>query len=329
MNILITGATGCLGKNLALRLLKSNHDIHTTGRNEISASIIVKNGALFTKADICNREEIIELCKNKDIVFHCAALSSNWGRYDDFYQANVVGTKNIIEGCKKHKVSRLIYVSTPSIYFDFSDRFNIKENDALPFKSVNHYAATKLLAEKEIDKAFNEGLDVITIRPRAIFGPYDTSIIPRIIRLSKKGSIPLINDGNNIIDVTYVDNVVEALIKCMEANENAIGEKYNITNGSPISLKNLLLMLFEKLNMRVSFRKVNYKAAYLLAGLIENIFKITDKEPKLTRYSVGVLSKSQTLDITKAKKDLGYTPEVTIEKGLEHYAKWLRESYES
>src|SRR6185437_15399197 len=110
-----------------------------------------------------------------------AALSSPWGKYKDFYQANVLGTENLIKAAPKD--ARFIHVSSPSIYFDFSEKHNIKEDDPLPRKPVNYYVKTKLMAEALIDKAFNEQqLNVITIRPRAIFGPYDRAILPRILK---------------------------------------------------------------------------------------------------------------------------------------------------
>ena len=172
MKILITGSTGCLGRNLTNKLLlEEKHQIYATGRNQEIGKILENQGVIFQNADLQDREAIINLCKDKEIIFHCGALSSPWGKYKDFYEANVLGTKNIIDGCLRHNVGRLIHVSTPSLYFDFTEKYQIAESSILP-KPVNHYAATKLAAEKLIDQAFiNHQLPAITIRPRAIFGP--------------------------------------------------------------------------------------------------------------------------------------------------------------
>lgn len=329
MRVLVTGATGCLGRHLAIRLLLENYNVLVTGRNQNAGRELEQKGAHFQKAMLEDRESIIDLCHGQNIVFHCGALSSNWGKYEDFYNANVIGTKNVIEGCKKAK-ARLIYVSSPSIYFNFSDALNIKETIPLPRKFVNHYVTTKRLSEKLIDQAHLEGIEVITIRPRGIFGPHDQSIIPRIVRLAKKGRMPLINNGENIIDVTYVENVVDALLLSAKASKACLGKKYNISNNEPVPLKKLLEMLFEKMEMKVSFYHLPYHVAITLAFLMESYSELFQrKEPKLTRYSVGILSKSQTLDISAAQKDLGYVPKVSIEDGLECYAKWWKETYES
>ena len=216
MKILVTGATGFLGKRLALRLSELGYEVTATGRNTLVGVDLEKQGICFRKTDLQDTESIINACKNKDYVFHCGALSSPWGKYKDFYNTNILGTKNIIQGCKENSVKRLIHVSTPSIYFDFKDKLNISEKDPLPDKPVNDYAKTKLLAEQEIDKAHQEGLPVITIRPRAIFGPGDTSILPRLIKANNKRFIPVIGDKKVLVNITYVENAVDALLLCKE-----------------------------------------------------------------------------------------------------------------
>src|SRR5690606_3825206 len=117
------------------------------------------------------------------------ALSSPGGKYSDFYNSNVIGTRNIVEGSRRHQVGRLIYVSTPSLYFDYTDRWNLSESAPLPRKPVNAYAATKRRAEEEVEPAFAAGLPVITIRPRAIFGPGDQTILPRLLLANQKGRL--------------------------------------------------------------------------------------------------------------------------------------------
>lgn len=328
MKALVTGATGCLGRNLVMRLLHDGWEIHATGRNNAIGNLLKKEGAVFHSANLEDLETISELCKDKDIIFHCGALSSPWGKYQDFYNANVLGTKNIVEGCFKHGVKRLVHVSTPSIYFDFTEKHQIKEADALPVKPVNHYAATKLEAERIIDNAFKKNnLPVVTIRPRAIFGPYDTAIMPRIIRAAKNGKAPLINGGEVLIDATYVDNVVESLILAASSSQNTLGKKYNITNGEPILLKELLQRSFSALGLPFNPKVIPYNIAYSTAAIMEAFASMPfiTNEPVLTKYGVGVFSIGQTLDISAAKKDLGYQPAISMEQGINKFAKWWKE----
>jgi nucleoside-diphosphate-sugar epimerase len=328
MKALVTGATGCLGRNLVTRLLNEGWKVHATGRNITVGALLEKQGAIFYKADLDDNKAIVKLCASKDVVFHCGALSSPWGKYQDFYSANVLGTKNVVEGCLKHNVKRLVHVSTPSIYFDFKEKHQIKEADDLPVKSVNHYAATKLEAEEVIDNAFKKhNLSVITIRPRAIFGPYDTAIMPRIIRAARKGKVPLINGGEALIDATYVENVVESLVLAASTSGDAVGKKYNITNGEPILLKELLQRSFVALGLPFNPKTIPYNVAYGMATIMETFASLPfiTKEPVLTKYGVGVFSIGQTLDIEAAKKDLGYEPIVSMEQGINKFAKWWKE----
>jgi nucleoside-diphosphate-sugar epimerase len=327
MNMLVTGGTGFLGKALARRLVKEGHHITIIGRNEQVGRQLEAEGMTFVQADLSDQEAMIKACQQKDYVFHCGALSSPWGKYYDFYQTNVSGTKNIIAGCKEHHVKRLIHVSTPSIYAYYSNRENITEDSSLPKRLINHYAQTKYLAEQEIDQAYENGLPVITIRPRAIFGPGDNAIIPRLIEANDKIGVPIINDGRALIDFTYIDNVVDALLLCMNSPEHTLGQKYNITNGHPMLLRDILEKLFKSLYINWNKRKVNYHFLFLLASCMELFYKtfMLKKEPVLTKYTVSVLSHTQTLNIDAAKNDLGYEPRVSIDEGIQEFSKWWKE----
>ena len=326
MKVLVTGATGFLGRNLTVRLLKEGHEVAITGRSERVGKTLEEEGAIFEKAQLEDSDAISGLCRHKDVVFHCAALCSPWGNYRDFYSSNVIGTKNVIHGCKINNVSRLVNVSTSSVYFNHKNQINISEKDKIPPRQVNHYASTKLFAENEIDKAFNEGLPTITIRPHAIFGPYDNNIMPRILRVHKNGKLPLIGKGDNIVEITYVGNVVDALILSMNAPYASLGNKYNITNGEPMLLRELLEMVFHELGIPFSPIHIPYNLAFGAAIIMEALGSLPfiKNEPIVTRYSVGLFSKSFTFDISAAKRDLGYKPSTTTQQGIKKYARWWK-----
>ncbi|MFE8702040.1 NAD-dependent epimerase/dehydratase family protein [Cytobacillus sp. FJAT-54145] len=324
MNILVTGGTGFLGKALARRLIKAGHRVTIIGRNVVVGQQLTNEGIFFSQGDLSDQPFIEKACANQEYVFHCGALSSPWGKYEDFYRTNVTGTKNIISGCKKAGVKRLIYVSTPSIYFHFDDRLDVKESDPLPSRFVNSYAETKYLAEREVDQSFQEGLPVITIRPRALFGPEDTTIIPRLILANEKRFVPFINGGRVMMDITYIENVVDALLLCMTSHEGTLGKKYNITNGERILFKDVLETLFHKLEQPLQKKEISYRKAMGIATAMEWLSKtiLFGKEPVLTKYSVSVLAKNQTLNIDAAKTDLGYKPAISINEGMDRFVEW-------
>jgi nucleoside-diphosphate-sugar epimerase len=325
VKILITGGTGFLGRHTALYFQKAGAEVTILGRNKKRGEEIAQNGIQFIPVDLSDSELTKPLCKNIDVVIHCASLSSPWGSYQDFYSANIQATQNILQSCILHQVKRFIHISTPSIYFNFQDRLLISEKDPLPQKMVNFYALTKLKAEQEVDQfAQKYSLPTITLRPRAIFGEYDQTIMPRLIRVAKKGRFPLINGGNATLDLTYVENVVDAIQLAVSASSSCFGKKYNITNGQPIVLKNLLKEVFQTLNIPFHPKTISYFVTLQVAGAMELFAKLTRKEPSLTKYSVGVLAKSQTLDISLAKKELGYNPQITIEEGIQRYGNWYK-----
>jgi nucleoside-diphosphate-sugar epimerase len=326
LNILVTGATGFLGKKLAFRLASLGYNVTGIGRNIEVGETLRNIGIRFEEAALEDSERILELCKDQDYVFHCGALSSPWGKYQDFYAANVLGTKNIIEGCKTWCVKRLIHVSTPSLYFYYDERRNVKESDPLPKKFVNHYAKTKYIAELEIDKAFHEGLPTITIRPRAIFGPGDNAILPRLIKVCENGMFPKIGEGYVEVDITYVENVVDALLLCLTSGEETLGKKYNITNGVRVNLYEMLEDVMGQLGKTVSYKEISYNKAFFIARTLEYVSTIFlgGKEPLLTRYTVSVLSQSQTLSLEKAQQELGYIPAVSIEQGTKEFVEWWK-----
>jgi nucleoside-diphosphate-sugar epimerase len=326
MKTLITGATGFLGGALAHRLHSMGWEVTALGRTPEKLKLLEAHGIKTLQADIEDEAAMRNACSDQEIVFHCAAFPSPWGKYDDFYRSNVLGTRNLVQGCAENKVRRLVYVSTPSIYFSYSSRMNVHETDPLP-KPISHYAKTKLLAEQEIDKAHEDGLPVISIRPRALFGPGDTVLFPRLIPRLQSGKLPILGDGNNVIDLTYIDNVVDALLLCAESPAETLGKKYNISNDEPVKLWDLIRFLCKDLNIDPPKRKVSQSLAFGLAYMLETASKLsaTQPEPMLTRLAVSMMSNSTTLDITAAKTELGYKPRVSVAEGVYRFLKWWKE----
>ncbi|NHN28647.1 NAD-dependent epimerase/dehydratase family protein [Paenibacillus agricola] len=326
MKALLTGATGFLGGRLAERLLGLGWEVTALGRNATLGGLLQTKGARFMQVDLQDQEAVMAACSGQEVVFHSGALSSPWGKYADFYSTNVEGTKHVIAGCFQHGVQRLIHISTPSVYFDFQDRLNITESAPLPTKFANAYAATKRLAELEVEQACNRGLSAAILRPRAIFGPGDSSILPRLIRANASRGVPLIDGGLAWIDLTYVDNVVDALLLCCQAPSDAMGRIYNISNGEPVQLATMLPLLFSELGVPMRIKRLSYQVAYQLAAVMELIANLrpSKPEPLLTRYSVGVLGRSQTLDISAAKQAFGYAPQISVWAGLQAFAQYWR-----
>jgi len=321
--VLVTGATGFLGKYVVEELVEHGYQVRAFGRNSQVGQSLEDSSVSFFQGDLTKAEDLLEACQEMDMVVHAGALSTVWGPWEDFYQANVLGTKYVLEACRQTGIQRLVYVSSPSIYAAPRDQLGIKESDAPEENNLNNYIRSKLASEK----LFKDYADVpsIILRPRGLFGIGDTSILPRVINLSQKLGIPLIGDGRQLMDMTCVENVALAIRLAIEALE-AKGEVYNITNGEPRAFRDLLEESLKGLGYPIKYRKL---PASLLAGIassLEFLYKSLNLkgEPPLTRYTYYLLRYSQTLDISKAERELGYHPKISISEGIEQYVQDYR-----
>lgn len=318
MNILVTGATGCLGGATARRLAAAGHAITGSGRDLAKGAMLAADGVSFVPADLTDQPTLEALAKRHAVIVHAGGLSSAWGRRADFMRANVESTKVLIQAAQDAG-SRLIFVSSPSIYFDFTDRYDIDPDAAPAARPVNAYAESKLIAEGLVRTAAKRGLDAAIVRPRAIFGAGDTALMPRLLRAAARGRIPLIDGGRALIDLSYVDNVADLLIAAALHPAALHGRAYNVSNGEPILAADLMRAVVRGLNLKTRLIPIRFPLAYAAAAAMEAAASLRPSrpEPVLTRYTVGVLGKSQTLSIERARSELGWTPSLSLRDGIE------------
>ena len=321
--VLVTGATGFLGKYVVEELSQHGYQVRAFGRNRKVGQSLENSLVAFFQGDLTKQEDLTQACQGMDMVVHAGALSTVWGPWEDFYQTNVLGTKYVLEACRETGIQRLVYVSSPSIYAAPRDQLAIKESDAPQENKLNYYIRSKLASEK----LFKDYPDVpsIILRPRGLFGIGDTSILPRVLKLSQKIGIPLIGDGRQLMDMTCVENVALAIRLALEAPQ-ASGQVYNITNGEPREFRSLIEETLRGLGYPITYRKVPASLLSAIASTLEFIYKILHLkgEPVLTRYTYYLLRYSQTLDISKAERDLGYCPQISVSEGIEQYVQDYR-----
>ncbi len=316
MRILVTGGTGFLGKRLTLALLANGHQVRVLGRNEAVCRTLAGEGASIVRGDIRDTEIVRAACAGMDVVYHVAALSAPWGKARDFHSINAEGTRLVAEACLRQHVNRLVYVSSPSVVFDGRDQVSVPENVPYPRRFLSVYSLTKKIGEDHVNAAHRRGLPTVIIRPKAIFGPGDTTLLPRLLDRARVGRLPRIGAGRNLVDLTYVDCVVDSLLLCLHAPA-AVGRTYTITNGEPVRLWEVIALLLERCGIRGRLRQLPYGVAYALGGAMEFAARVFGGEPPLTRYLVAILGRTQTYDISAAVRDLGYAPGVTVAEGIE------------
>ncbi len=326
--IVVTGAGGFLGGRLLKHLAAEYPEtlIIGTSRRSDRKQEFENVKAAFIPGDLTDPEFCLSLTKGADVVIHCAALSSPWGAPKLFEDANILTTQNLLNASRTNGLKRFIFISTPSIYFDYSDRFHVKESDPLPAKMVNEYARTKLEAERMVLAANDKGIETIALRPRAIIGAEDTVIFPRLLKAYHEGKLKIIGNGKNSADLTCVRNAIEAIDCCLQADKKAMGEAYNISNDEPVVLWENIAKLLQALDLKPLTKKLPAGLVMTVASLMELKAKILHpkREPTLTRYGIGVLAYSLTMDISKAKKLLNYKPVQTTEDGLKEFIEWYK-----
>lgn len=329
MKIVVTGGTGFLGRHVVWRCAGEHCEVVFTGRNPVAAHDILHHAAgkvLWLPVDHGTNNAqtaLMQAAQGADVVIHCAALSSPWGRWAEFHRANVASTAEVLAACHGLGISRLIHLSTPSLYFGFADRVNIREDAVCP-PPANDYVRTKAEAERLIRA--NPPPQTVILRPRALFGPWDQTLTPRLLRMMAHGSLPLMRGGKALLDLTYIDNAVDAVWLAATRVLPRRLSTYNVSNGEPMALLQLLTLIAGEFGLPLRTRRLPWPLISLLARVLETAALLRGgKEPLFTRYTAGVLAFSQTLDIGALRNELGYVPRVSIEEGLRRHAHWWRQ----
>lgn len=325
--VLVTGATGFLGGYLVRRLAKE-YRVLALGRNQEKGRQLEACGARFCRGDFTRREDCASYFEGVDYVIHAGALSTVWGKWEDFYRTNVQGTNLVAALCLENGIRRLVYLSSPSVYTGREDQYNIREEQAPEKNELNYYIKSKLMAEKVIGKWQKKGLETVILRPRGLIGIGDTSLVPRILNANAKTGIPLFREGHNLVDITSVENVALACELAMTA-EKAGGRVFNITNGEPMEFGRILEQFLQAIGEPPHYRRLPFGVVYGLAGGLEWLYRSFGLagEPPLTRYTVCTLGYAQTMDIHAAREILGYQPEKTLAESIREYGAWWRENH--
>ncbi|MBT5167303.1 MAG: NAD-dependent epimerase/dehydratase family protein [Opitutales bacterium] len=321
--VLVTGASGFLGGHLIQRLLEQGCSV--TGLCRRPQPELETLGVEMRYVDLADARAVRNTCADMDTVFHTAARVGIWGKREDFHNANVIGTQSIINGCRDFLVAKLVYTSTPSVVFN---NHNIAGADeSLPYGTDIPclYPASKIIAEKAVLTAHGQppgNLKTVALRPHLIWGPGDPNLVPRVLDRGSKGKLRIVGNGDNRVDLSYIDNVVDAHL-CAEAaldrqENNPGGKAYFISNDEPILLWNWIDELLQsheidKINKSMSLAKAQ-KAGRFLEN-IWSLFRLRG-EPPMTRFVASELAKDHWFDISAAKRDLGYAPRISMKEGM-------------
>jgi len=326
---LVTGGGGFVGSHIVKQLQEMDIQCIVVGRN--SYPQLEKLGVTCLPGDICDFSFLSDSMKDIDTVFHVAALAGIWGKWDDYYRINVLGTENVVAACKKNKVKSLVYTSTPSVVFNGEDIVN--GDETLPYAEnfLCHYARSKVMAEKIVLNSNNDDENFLTcaIRPHLVWGPGDPHLIPRLLERGRMGQLKKVGNCNNLVDISYVDNVADSHLLAaanLDSTKTAAGQAYFVSQGEPVNLWEWIDDLFERMNVPPIKSTVPFSLAYGAGSVLEILHKIfaPEREPRMTRFLAEQLAKSHCFSIAKASKDLGYSARVSTSAGMDIITSLMR-----
>ena len=326
-NVLVTGGGGFLGGAIVERLAARGDRVHSFSRRTYPR--LAALGVAQVSGDLADKDALSRAFEGIDLVFHVAAKTGVWGPYDAYHKTNVTGTLNVIDACRKNNIRRLVYTGSPSVVFNGRDMEGVDESAPYPESYPAHYPQTKALAEQAVIQAASEPLRTIVLRPHLIWGPKDTSLVPRILARAKR--LKQVGDGENLVDTVYIDNAAEAHILAADRlaeNPRLSGRCYFITQDAPVRLWEMVNHILAAGGLPPVKGSISPGAARFLGAVLETLyafFKIS-AEPPMTRFVAEELATAHWFDISAAKKDLGYVPRVSTAEGLKRLESWLREN---
>lgn len=318
MKLLVTGASGFVGGRLVEMAQEAGHETFGIGRRQLAradyASVDLGRVALA---------DLPTLPWQPDAVIHCAARATPYAPRRDYDRDNVRATETVVAWCRLLGSPRLVHVSSSSVLYRDGDQLDLTEDSPVGPAFANDYARTKAASETVVRQY--DGSWVVA-RPRAVFGPGDTVLFPRIIAAAKAGRVPRLTGRAEpaVGDLIYVDNLADYLLQLAARPE--LGGVYHLTNAEPVEIQAMLLDVIGRLGFDPPSREVSLTTAMRAATVLERIWRLLHLpgEPPITPYGVGVLSWSKTFVPDRMLRDLG-KPQVSVADGVDRFVAWQKD----
>lgn len=327
MNALVTGGGGFLGGAVVRRLRARGDRVTVLGRSEYPA--LVELGVRVLRGDVRDRTTLARAVEGADVVFHVAAKTGIVGDPREFWSVNVDGTRHVIEACRAGGTRLLVHTSSPSVVFGRDALSGVDESQPYPRRFLAAYPESKAAAEYLVLSANSHGLRTTALRPHLIWGPGDPHLIPRVVQRARMGRLVQVGGGENLVDITYVDNAAEAHV--LAADElsgmgRCSGRAYFISQGRPVRLWPWINDLLKRLGIAEVRRRLPFGVAHLVGHVMETTYRLLGRsdEPLMTRFLASQLAKDHYFSTDAARRDIGYNPQVSTEEGMDRLVKSLK-----
>ncbi len=314
--IFVTGASGFVGQAVSRHLVQKGHQVRAMSRRAETDAALQALGAIPVRCAL--NETTAQHLFGCDYVIHCAAKVDEWGDLGDYWRANVTGTKNMLEVAQQAHVKRFVHVGTEAAIFSGQDLRNVDETAPLALDSPFPYAQTKAHAEAAVIRAaeMTSGFETIVIRPRLVWGPGDQTILPVITGMAARGRWTWVNGGQNMTSTTHIANLVHALELALTSGTS--GESYFVVDGAPVQFRDFITRYARTAGVALPDKNLPGWVARTTAFVLDPLWRLMNRKspPPITRFGAALLLAEATINDSKARRDLGYAPVITLDDGL-------------
>ncbi len=312
----VTGGSGFVGGRLIGRLRADGVQVRALARSDAAAAKVAQAGAEPVAGSLDDTEAIRAGAQGCRLAFHAAAALGEWGRREDFERGNVAGTEHALAACRAAGVERFVHVGTEAALMAGEPLVEVDETAPLRPDSPAMYSATKAIAEQAVLAANRAGFETVVVRPRLVWGAGDTTILPGLVEAARSGRLRWIGGGRHRTSTTHVDNAVEGLV--LGARRGRPGRPYFVTDGEPVVFRDFVTDLLATQGVEVPERELPASLVRGLAGGGEAVWRLLriGRPPPVTRLAFWLAALETTIDISRAREELGYAPVKTLAEGM-------------
>ena len=323
MRVLVTGGTGFTGSALVKRLLEKGHEVVALDYKEgIQIDKLRSVGAETFIGTVTDKNIVDQCTKGVDVVYHLAAAFRELNVSDKYYyDVNVNGTRIVLESAYGNGVKKFIYCSTCGVHGNVK---KIPAGEDAPIAPADYYQKTKYEAEPIVNEYANRGMKTVILRPAAIYGPGDPERFFMIFKRVSKGSFPMFGSGDTLYHPLYIDNLIDSFIICMDLDKGN-GREYLIADEEYYPIKEIVKKVGEALKVPLKINYYPVMPVVIVGHIVEKVCKPLGITPPIFPRRVDWYRQNRAFDITRAKKELGYTPKIGLDEGLRRTGQWYRE----